>query len=174
MTVFDSYQAFSPTARQDYLESLASHLRPIIGTSASNVKVKYAKVQQQEPLTNECGLHVVNNLYSLLFPNGVQNRLTRKNIAKTWYPSVLGIPSPLPAQQSSDIKEGDNSEDDENMETVVQLIKDTDIGDETTEGWEESIVYPIGPHAYRHCKPVPTCASQCKPQRPFFQGIGSG
>ena len=138
LTVFDSYETYCPSARSDFLNSIMIHMRPLIGFSAE-MKIKYAAVPQQQPMTNECGLHLVNNLCNLLFLVPVENKLTRKNISKTWRPCVPGALSHRPALT-------EELHDEEIIDTQdclgqLMLHPDNDRGDMDTEGWDQSVAY---------------------------------
>ena len=128
----------NPSARSDFLNSIMIHMRPLIGFSAE-MKIKYAAVPQQQPMTNECGLHLVNNLCNLLFLVPVENKLTRKNISKTWPPCVPGALSHRPALT----EELHDEEIIDTQDCLGQLIlhPDNDRGDMDTEGWDQSVAY---------------------------------
>ena len=142
LTIFDSYEDYSPISRQDFLQCFLKLFCPLLGHSIEDVRLRHAPVMQQEPTLNECGIHVVNNLCSFLFYpatfSRVNNVLTRKNLSKSWWPCGPGIPS-LPEKQSTDEETvGALRDSDSDCEYTINLIKDVQFEDATADGWELS------------------------------------
>ena len=142
--MYNSYEAHSPFARSDFLKLFLERATPLLGQESGNIRVKYEKVLQQEPMLNECGLHVVNNLCSLLFYpatfSRVDNVLVRKTISRSWWPRGPGIPLPPERTTNSEETLGevsvenvseDDSDSDSDCSIIVNLVNDLNFEDES-------------------------------------------
>ena len=93
--VFDSFRAMGTCAAKDNLNKFKESYAKYVDDRPQSFTILYTECPQQVPGDNNCGLHVVNNLYRELFAVS-GSIITRKQLREDWEPC-------LPAENISSV-----------------------------------------------------------------------
>eukprot|EP00760_Papus_ankaliazontas_P016146 PhM_4_TR16764/c1_g1_i6/m.75120 len=85
VVVYDSLRNHCPSTRDTLARAMSSYLESVLGITLGEPNV--IACEQQEPGSNDCAFHCVNNACVALFPGCTFQKITREN-ARTWKPSI--------------------------------------------------------------------------------------